>query len=72
MPKRREEYRVPVVPLVIECLGDGIKQITKDIKVLFKPEGVNSILSEMQKLILWKSQTILRKVTSRLIQSLSK
>ena len=67
--KRREQYRVIVVPLVIGCLGGSIKQLTKDIKVLFKPENVNSILSEMQKVNLWESETILRKVRYGLIQS---
>ena len=67
--KRREQYRVIVVPLVIGCLGGSIKQLTKDIKVLFKPENVNSILSKMRKVVLWESETILRKVTSGLIQS---
>ena len=69
MRERREQYRVMVVPLVIECLGGGIKQLTKDIKVLFKPEDVNSIYSEMLKVVLWESETILSKVTSGLIQS---
>ena len=67
--ERHEQYRAMVAPLVIGCLGGGIKQLTKDIKVLFKPEDVNSILSEMQKVVLWESETILRKVTSGLIQS---
>ena len=67
--ERREQYRVTVVPLVIGCFGGGIKQQTKDIKVLFKPEDVNSILSEMQKVVLWESETILRKVTPGLMQS---
>ena len=67
--ERREQYRVTVVPLVIGCLGGGIKQLTKDIKVLFKPEDVNSILSEMRKVVLWEIETILRKVTSGPIQS---
>ena len=67
--ERREEYKVMVVPLVIGCLGGGIKQLTKGIKVLFKAEDVNSILSKMQKVVLWESETILRKVTSGLIQS---
>ena len=65
----REQYRVTVVPLVIGCLGGGIKQLTKDIKVLFKPADVNIILNEMQKAVLCESETILRKVTSGLIQS---
>ena len=69
MRERREQYRVTVVPLVMGYLGGGIKQLTKDINVLFKPEDVNSILSEMQKVVLWESETILRKVTSGLIQS---
>ena len=51
------------------CLGGGIKQLTKDIKVLFKPEDVNSILSEMQTGVLWESEATLRKITSELIQS---
>ena len=67
--ERREQYRFTVVPLVIGCLGGGIKQQTKGIKVLFKPEDVNSILSEMQKVVLWESETILRKVTPGLMQS---
>ena len=67
--ERREQYRVMVVHLVIGCLGGGIKQLTKDIKVLFKPEDVNSIYSEMLKAVLWESETILSKVTSGLIQS---
>ena len=67
--ERREQYRVTVVPLVIGCLGGGIKQQTKGIKVLFKPEDVNSILREMQKVVLWESETILRKVTPGLMQS---
>ena len=69
MRGRREQYRVTVVPLVIGCLGGGINQLTKDTKVLFKPEDVNSILSEMQKVVLWESETILTKVTSGMIQS---
>ena len=67
--ERREQYRVTVVPLVIGCLGGGIKQLTEDIKVLLKPEDVNSILSKMQRVVLWESETTLRKVTSGLIQS---
>ena len=69
MRERHEQYRVTVVPLVIGCLGGGTKQLTKDIKVLFNPEYVNRILSEMQKVVLWESETILRKATSGLIQS---
>ena len=67
--ERRKQNRVMVVPLVIECLGGGIKQLTKDIKVLFKAEDVNSMLVEMQKVVSWESETILWKLTSGLIQS---
>ena len=62
--ERRKQNRVMVVPLVIECLGGGIKQLTKDIKVLFKAEDVNSMLVEMQKVVSWESETILWKLTS--------
>ena len=60
--ERHEQYRAMVVPLVIGCLGGSIKQLTKDIKDLFQLEDVNSILIEMQKVVLWESETILRKV----------
>ena len=40
-----------------------------DMACPFKPENVNSILSKMRKVVLWESETILRKVTSGLIQS---
>ena len=69
MRQRREQYWVTVVLLVIGYLGGGIKQLTKGIKVLFKPEDVNSILSEMQKVVLWDSETKLRKVISEYVQS---
>ena len=36
--QRRDQYRVTVVALVIRCWGGSIKQLTKDIKVLLKPE----------------------------------
>ena len=62
--ERRKQNRVMVVPLVIECMRGGIKQLTKDIKVLFKAEDVNSMLVEMQKVVSWESETILWKLTS--------
>ena len=67
--ERREQYRVVVVPLVIGCLGGGIKQLTKAINVLFEPEDVKSISSEMQKVVLWESETVLRKIAPGLMQS---
>ena len=38
--ERRKQCRVTVVPLVIGRLGGGIKQLTKDIKVLFLFSGL--------------------------------
>ena len=35
--ERREQCRATVVLLLIGCLGSGTKQLTKGIKVLFKP-----------------------------------
>ena len=67
--ERCGQYRIMIVPFEIACLGGSIKQLTKDIKVLFKPNYVNSILSEMQKVVSWENEKILRKVTSGLIQS---
>ena len=55
---------------MIGCLGGGIKQLTKDIKVLFQLGDVNSILIEMQKVVLWESETILTKVKSGLMQGI--
>ena len=44
--ERREQRRVVVVPLLIGCLESGIKQLTKDIKVLFKPEGCGRYIEQ--------------------------
>ena len=54
---------------MIGCLGGGTKQLTKAINDLFEPEDVKSISSEMQKVVLWESETVLRKIPLGLIQS---
>ena len=65
--ERREHYNVKVIPAVIGCCGGGMKKFKSDIKDLFDEPTTTRICNEMQKTVLWESETILRKILSGLI-----
>ena len=65
--ERRKGYRVKVIPLVIGCLGGGMKKLKNDIRELFNNDkDLDRISREMQKTVLWESETIMRKILSGL------
>ena len=68
--ERRKNYDVKIIPLVIGCLGGGIKEIRKSVQELFDNDELitNKITVEMSKTVLFESESILRKVLSGLIQ----
>ena len=39
MLEKRPEYRVEIVPIVIGCLGGGMKQVECQVKKIIKNEG---------------------------------
>ena len=64
-------YNVMVVPLIIGALGGGIRQITKDLGMIFENIDIKQkTICEMQKTILMDSETMVRKVLSGLIQDM--
>ena len=66
--KRRSSYKIQFIPAVIGCLGGGVGQLEEDLCQLIQDSNERSrIVSEMQKTVLWESETIVRKVFSGLI-----
>ena len=56
------------IPAVIGCLGGGVGQLEEDLCQLIQDSNERSrIVSEMQKTVLWESETVVRKVFSGLI-----
>ena len=71
MRERRNGYKVKIIPLVIGCLGGGMKRLKDDVKELFKNEkDLQRICREMQRTVLWESETIIRKILSGLFRIL--
>jgi hypothetical protein len=59
---------VKFIPAVIDCLGGGMKRLKDDIRELFNNEkDLHWISREMQKTVLWESETIMRKIPSGLL-----
>ena len=68
--ERRPGFKVKVVALVISAFGGGIKEILKKLESMFEKDDLyERIVAEIQKTILMDSETIIRKVLSRLVQS---
>ena len=60
-----------VVPLIIGALGGGMRQIAKDLGMIFENNDIKQkTICEMQKTILMDSETMVRKVLSGLIQDM--
>ena len=67
--ERRTGYNIMVVSLIIGALGGGMRQITKDMGMIFESNNtIKKTIWETQKTILMDSETIVRKVLSGLIQ----
>ena len=62
--ERQEGYTVIVIPTVIGCLGGGINELKANIKRIFdyhNDEEPELIAREMQKTVLWESESLIRK-----------
>ena len=69
--ERRPEFKV--VPLVISAFGAGLKEILKELEIMFeKGDLCERIVAEMQKTILMDSEIIIRKQLSGLDKWLNK
>ena len=68
--ERREGYTVIVIPIVIGCHGGGIKELKSNIKRIFDHDHdkkLELIAREMQKTVLWESESLIRKILSGLL-----
>ena len=69
--ERRQGYTVKVVPTIIGCLGGGMKELKESIRQIFEYENNDEepewISREMQKTVLWESESLIRKVLSGLL-----
>ena len=69
MRERRPGYMVTVIPVVIGALDGGIEKTISELsRLITKRDVVLRTVSEMQKTILMDSESIIRKVMSRLVQ----
>ena len=68
--EKRPGYIVEIIPFVIGCLGGGMKKLEDEMAKLV-PEGKPrlKITREMQKVVLMESETIVRKIKSRILQA---
>ena len=70
--ERRPDYVVTVVLLIIGALGGDMRQVAKDVGMIFENNDVTKkTLCEMQKAVLMDSETTARKVLSGLIQEIN-
>ena len=71
--ERREGYTVEVIPTIIGCLGGGMKELRSrtNIKRILKnycdDNELDIIANEIQKTVLWESESIIRKTLSGLL-----
>ena len=68
--ERREGYTVKVIPTVIGCLGGGMKEFKTDMQQILEYENEKELyttMREMQKTVLWESESMIRKVLSGLL-----
>ena len=62
MRQERLEYRVEIVPIVIGCLGGGMKQVECQVEKIIKDEGgARLTCNEMLKAVVFESDSMLRK-----------
>ena len=68
--ERRNGFTVKVIPIVIGCLRGGMRELKNDMKVIFGNDNEQEIINtmrEMQKTVLWESESMIRKVLSGLL-----
>ena len=67
--ERRDGFTVNVIPTIIRCLGGGIKELKESLKRIFENDNekeLKSLAREMQKTVLWESESLMRKVSGLL------
>ena len=66
--ERRPGYNVMIIPIVTGCVRASMRQVTNQIGRLISEKNKRAILNNMVKTVLFESESITRKVLSRLIE----
>ena len=67
--EKRPGYDVEIVPLIIGCLGGGMKRLEEQVaKIMNDRKDVEGVCQNMQKTVLMESETIMKKFMSGIIQ----
>ena len=56
-----------VIPAIIGCCGGRFKELKRDLREPFYEKTTERITKEMQKKLLWESETITREIMAGLI-----
>ena len=68
--RERRGYTVKVIPIIIGCLGGGIKELKASVKSISDSENEKEhdlLMREIRKTVLWESESLIRKVLSGLL-----
>jgi len=68
MRERRRGFKVWIVPLVIGAFGGGCERVFKELKDLLPAQKAVAVMGEMNKVVLWESESMLRRVLSGITQ----
>ena len=67
--ERRPGYKVIVIPIVIGCLGGGMRRATSQVgKIIMDVKRTKQVANEMLRTVLYESESTIRKVLSGLVQ----
>ena len=65
LPEGLNDYTVKVIPAITGCLWGGIKKLKESIRQMFQCDNddkeLESISREMQKTVLWESESLVKK-----------
>ena len=67
--EKRKDYMVEILPIVIGCMGGGMKEVEVQVgKIITDKKTAVRICTQMQKVVLFHSESTLRKVLSGIVQ----
>ena len=62
--ERRPGYNVEVIPIVIECMGGGVRVMREQVKMILINSDTDKICREMLRTVVMESESMLRKITN--------
>ena len=67
--EKRNDYLVEILPIVIGCMGGGMKEVEVQVrKIITDKQTSVRICTHMQKVVLFQGESTIRKVLSGIVQ----